>query len=131
MGCLKMKEVRLLRRSIIEMIGHYSSTSATPKVIIFLYLDPGNTTSTSLKKYASHEEHNNTVRTSSFIEKKKNDEEKNFDDDSSSMKRYDSIETPKKQILKSFKKKAFDYKTTQYSASSNVPALPPFSDPEK
>lgn len=40
----------------------------------------------------------------------------------------------KKQILKSFRKKNYDYnKSTQYSAfsSNNTTALPPFNDPEK
>lgn len=101
-----------------------------------VYLDPGNTTSTSLKKYSSsHEEHNNTVRTSSFIDKKGKDtlEERNFDEDSASIRvphKEPDMGSPKKPILKSFKKKNLDYKSTQYSAvSTNLPTLPPFNDP--
>lgn len=40
----------------------------------------------------------------------------------------------KKTIIKSYRKKNFDYKTTQYSAFSannNGLELPPFQDPEK
>lgn len=65
-----------------------------------------------------------------------NDEqEKQFDDDSASnrpTRKEISEESSRKPVLKSFRKKNFDYKSTQYSAvSTNLPSLPPFNDPEK
>jgi len=52
---------------------------------------PGNTTTTSLKKYSSVEEHNVTVRTSSFVEGKRTNTGddnggKPFDEDSASIR---------------------------------------------
>ena len=78
------------------------------------------------------EDHNTTARTASFLEKKKptidTDREKQFDE--IFIQNTEGSPT-KKSVMKSYRKKTFDYKSTQYSAFSAGPALAPFNDPEK
>ena len=75
MAFLIKKEDKQQIKNIIGIKGQcFLLIEDTLKVIFSFIVDPGNTTSTSLKKYsASQGEHNNTVRTSSFIDKKSKD----------------------------------------------------------